>query len=91
MYQRPIPAGAQDLGSWQSIFTLMSVIAVATNAGLIIFTMDLGQNKVFKERVTLYGRFWIFIGFQWVIIGLQFIISIAIPDEPMEVTIQRKR
>jgi len=91
MYQRPIPVGAQDLGSWQSIFTLMSVIAVATNAGLIIFTMDLASNEIFAEKVTTNGRYWIFIGFQWVIIGMQFIISVAIPDEPFEVTTQRKR
>ena len=91
MYQRPIPVGAQDLGSWQSIFTLMSVIAVATNAGLIIFTMNLSENKVYSENVSLNGKYWIFIGFQWVLIGFQFLISVAIPDEPVEVTIQKKR
>jgi len=91
MYQRPIPVGAQDLGSWQSIFTLMSVIAVATNAGLIVFTMDLANNEVFAKRVTINGKYWIFIAFQWVLIGIQFMISVAIPDEPNEVTIQKKR
>lgn len=91
MYQRPIPVGAQDLGSWQSIFTLMSVIAVATNAALIIFTMDLANNDVFASKVTTNGKYWVFIGFQWVLIGFQFIISVAIPDEPNEVAIQRKR
>ena len=40
MYQRPVPAGAQDIGSWQSIFTIISVLAVLTNAGLVCFTMD---------------------------------------------------
>lgn len=39
MYQRPVPIGAQDIGNWQVIFTIVSVIAVVTNAGLICFTM----------------------------------------------------
>jgi hypothetical protein len=40
LHQRPIPRGAEDIGTWQAIFTVISVAAVLTNAGLTCFTMD---------------------------------------------------
>lgn len=39
IYQRPLPFGAEDIGTWQGILQLISVISVITNAGLICFTM----------------------------------------------------
>jgi len=84
-YQRPIPTGAQDIGNWQNIFTIISVAAVITNAGLICFTMDV------LWKYSLEGRLWIFIGFQWVLIGIQFIAQAVIPDVPREVEIQEQR
>lgn len=37
MYEnrRPFPRGAQDIGTWQLVWTGIAVIAVATNAGLV--------------------------------------------------------
>ena len=51
-YQRPIPNGAQDIGTWQSIFTIISIASVITNAGLIVFTMDVLWDY------SLFGRTW---------------------------------
>lgn len=51
-YQRPIPASVQDLGTWESIFQLITVAAVITNAGLVCYTMT-----VFSDY-TIYGRTW---------------------------------
>jgi Calcium-activated chloride channel len=74
-YQRPLPEKAEDIGAWQSIFNIMSVIAVCTNAALICFTMDvLVVNKI---ALTYVGKLWIFIGFQWTIISIQFLTSIG--------------
>lgn len=84
-YQRPAPLGAQDIGSWQAIFTLISVVSVVTNAAIVCFTMD-----VLKEY-TYLGRTWIFIGMQWAMISFQFALGAAIPDIPEEVEIQQKR
>jgi len=84
-YQRPIPKGAQDIGQWQNIFTIISVIATVTNSAMICFTMNV------LDQYTLFGRSWIFIGFQWFLITCQFAISEAIPDEPYEVYIQKER
>jgi Calcium-activated chloride channel len=40
-FQRPIPYAAADIGTWQSVFTIMSVICVITNAAIIVFTMNI--------------------------------------------------
>lgn len=84
-YQRPVPSGAQDIGTWMSIFQILSVVAVITNAGLICFTMDV------LWQYSRFGRVWVFIGFQWLLIFIQFLAAQWIDDEPEEVTIQRER
>ena len=33
--QRPVPRGAEDIGSWQGVFTTISCIAVVTNSALV--------------------------------------------------------
>ncbi len=80
-----MPSGAQDIGTWQTIFAIISVVAVVTNAGLICFTMDVLWDY------SLQGRVWIFIGFQWVLIFVQFMMQAIIPDVPVEVQIQEQR
>lgn len=59
--------------------------AVITNAGLICFTMDV------LNEYDVYGRSWIFIGFQWTLIATQFFIQHMVPDVPEEAIIQEKR
>lgn len=83
-YQRPIPKGAEDIGSWQSIFAIISMCAVITNGALICFTMTVLDYSAF-------GKAWIFIGFQWAMISIQYIIAAIIPDKPMDVVIQEAR
>jgi hypothetical protein len=70
--QRCFPYGAQDIGTWQSVFLVIAVVAVATNAGLTVFTMDAlnDYSNVF--------RFWVFILFQWVCYLLQVSSTICI-------------
>lgn len=86
LYQRPMPISAQDIGTWQSIFQIISVVAVVTNGGMICFTMDL-----LWDRFTLQGRVWVFLGFQWFLIFCQFVIQYIVPDEPEDVQIQLER
>jgi hypothetical protein len=60
LYQRPIPLGAQDIGTWLPIFQFIATAAVVTNAGLVCFTM----NSL--SSFTPQGRAWsviIFCGF----------------------------
>ena len=51
-YQRPVPVGAEDIGTWLSIFQCLSVAAVITNGGLVCFTMDA------LDGYTALGRTW---------------------------------
>lgn len=85
VYQRPIPKGAEDIGNWQAVFSLVSVIAIITNAGLICFTMSV------LDDFTLSSRIWIFFTFQWLLIVLQQVIAYIIPDEPLDFKIQLRR
>ena len=84
-YRRPIRTSSEDIGNWQPIFELISVIGVITNAGLIVFTMSV------LNFMTISGREWIFIGFQWFIFMIQLIVRVAIRDVPAYVTIQQER
>lgn len=85
MFQRPVPLGAEDIGSWQDIMTLLSIASVITNAALICFTM----NVIWFLKVQ--GRIWIFIGFQWTLFFFQYVMSVLVPDVPEEVDIQMQR
>lgn len=49
----------------QTIFLMLSIAAVLTNAGLITFTMDV------LDPLSTTNKFWVFIGFQWVCFSLQ--------------------
>jgi anoctamin-10/anoctamin-7 len=84
-YQRPIPTSAQDIGTWQSIFTIISVVAVLTNGAIICFTMDV------LDHFSPHGKVWIFLGFQWTLIFLQFVAQLWVDDVPEEVEIQMER
>lgn len=83
-YRRPIPHGAQDIGTWLSILQLTSIISVGTNAGIICFTMDIFD-------VTPQGKLWIFIGFQYFVFALMAIFAYIVDDQPEEVVIQLSR
>lgn len=51
-YQRPVPEGVQDIGTWMTIFQVISVTSVVTNAALVCFTMDV------LWKYSLQGRVW---------------------------------
>lgn len=34
-HRRPFPRGAQDIGTWQLVWTAIAIVAVGTNAGLV--------------------------------------------------------
>lgn len=75
----------EKIGAWQDILTILSTLAVVTNAGIIVFTMNIFDDE------TDHTRFWIFILFQWVLLGFQLSLAILIPDVPAEVSIQQAR
>ena len=76
---------SENIGAWQHILAIMSTLSVVTNAGIIVFTMDLFDDESDSDR------FWIFILFQWILLGFQASIQALIPDVPPEVGIQLSR
>ena len=43
MYRRPIAVTANSIGTWMTIYVLVSIFAVVTNAGLLMFTTALSD------------------------------------------------
>ena len=50
-YQRPIAVTANSIGTWKTIYGLVSIIAVITNAGLMLFTIDVFPNARPQTKV----------------------------------------
>ena len=65
----------------------ISVISVVTNAGLIVFTM----NTLDEYNFSMYGKMWVFVGFQWVLLIIQTILRWLVAEKPNFVTIQENR
>lgn len=53
-YQRPIPLGARSIGIWETIFSILAFGSVLTNAGIIVYTM----NVLDTEQYTYTGKNW---------------------------------
>lgn len=71
VHQRPFPRGGEDIGNWQTVFLIVSVASVVTNAGLIVFCMD-----ALPTEYSVAVRYWIFILFQWVLFSFQVILNV---------------
>jgi len=85
IFQKPVPRGAEDIGLWQDIFTILAGVSCITNAALTVFTMD-----VFDDKSDMF-RMWFFILFQWGCFTIQLILMALVPDEPAEIHIQLAR
>jgi len=83
--KRPEPVSCEDIGTWQTIVSVMSLAAVLSNSALIAYT---------GSHVKDYGwstRNWIFFGISLLIMGLKFLVDVLIPDVPKDVDMQVKR
>ena len=52
--RRPWPGGAEDVGTWQAVFELISSLAVVTNVALVVFTGRLLQDYRVVERGVVF-------------------------------------
>eukprot|EP00607_Mallomonas_marina_P002350 CAMPEP_0182425280 /NCGR_PEP_ID=MMETSP1167-20130531/11642_1 /TAXON_ID=2988 /ORGANISM="Mallomonas Sp, Strain CCMP3275" /LENGTH=733 /DNA_ID=CAMNT_0024605807 /DNA_START=65 /DNA_END=2266 /DNA_ORIENTATION=- len=85
IFERPIPLGGEDIGTWQSIYAVLTIGAVICNAGLVVFTM------VVLDDYGPYEKMWIFVGIILACYGIQYSLMEAIPDIPKEVEVQTAR
>lgn len=49
--RRPEPRGAEDIGTWHTILTIMSSVAVVSNSAIIAFTSDIFDGQTWMTRV----------------------------------------
>eukprot|EP00968_Pinguiococcus_pyrenoidosus_P009276 scaffold731_cov261-Pinguiococcus_pyrenoidosus.AAC.22 len=87
VFRRPLPRGAEDIGAWQTIFEILTVLSVVTNAGLMCFSFD----NVWNIDWSPTGRIWTFIIFQYLVLGFQFALAKLIPDVGPHAAIQLAR
>jgi len=85
VFQRPRLEGVQDIGVWYSLLRLQSQVAVASNAGITMFTMTS------LDSFSTSSRYWLFIGYMVACYATQFFIEEIVPDEPIEFTHQKAR
>lgn len=83
--RRPVPEECEGIGLWRDAMELMIVLAVCTNAGVVVFTM-----KTFDDYSD-FQRMGIFVLFQYAAFLIMYVLQLIIRDEPPEVSIQRQR
>ena len=86
--QRNTPFGAQDIGSFQSCFEAVSLLAIMTNTGLVFFT---NQKRYFGNDVDQKLIIWLFFGTMALIFAFVNISKQVISDVPEKVDIQLRR
>jgi hypothetical protein len=85
--QRPVPFGAQDIGSWQAILNVMAVASAITNTALILFATDapvLGLESFSSKLLA-------FIAAEHVLLGIKWMAAAWIDDVPGNVLLQLER
>lgn len=91
--QRPMYAGAEDIGSWMHVLRALAVIGVFTNMGLIGFTSVQFQKLLpftfLGLKVTHDSRAVFMFLVEHIILGLQLLTMHAVPDYPHDVVIGR--
>lgn len=83
--RRPEPRSCSDIGTWFCILEIISVAAVLVNAALIAFTSTLAMQQTWSVRI------WIFLGTSVGTLLVKSLISLRVPETPLEVEIQLQR
>ena len=85
LFRRPIATSDNSIGTWMTIYELLTVLAVLTNAGLLVYTIDVMPSYSPSDHV------WAFITFQFVCYSSLYTAHLFIPDTPKDVIIQLQR
>merc|ERR1719424_511008 len=88
--RRPMPEGAEDIGTWQDVMNIMTVLSIVMNGGIIFFASDY-LEMLYGQSIELKWKVMIFTVTEHVALIIKYIIEIAINDVPMEVTTQIER
>jgi anoctamin-10/anoctamin-7 len=85
LHRRPIPKGAQDIGTWMGILEVMGFLSVLTNVGMICFTGE------FLDGYSLVIKFAAFLILEHILLGIKSLVGFIIPDVPEDVETQLAR
>lgn len=83
--RRPWPAGAEDIGIWEDVISVIAMLATISNAALVTL------NSPFLETRPLWERVIIFIAIEFLLVGIQLGLSAYLDDIPGDVQIQYDR
>jgi hypothetical protein len=84
-HRRPQPKTAENMGIWQEMLEIITILSVIYNFALLFFTSNYLQNISWEYR-------WIFfIIAEHFMFGLKYVLSISIETVPEEVYIQLSR
>ncbi|CAJ0633398.1 3871_t:CDS:10, partial [Entrophospora sp. SA101] len=88
-YQRPVAFQAQDIGMWEIILTVVSLLAVPTNAVLIAFHSSWLENqfKSYYGDQILVARLVFILIFEHIVFIVKLVFTCLIPDIPKNVKI----
>lgn len=81
--------GAQDIGQWLTIFTILSFISVLVNSGILLFTVK--EPIVTAAPSDSAERVWIFVAFIAAVYIIKLITDYFVPDVPISVKLQLQR
>uniref|UniRef100_A0A7S2B2C2 Anoctamin transmembrane domain-containing protein n=1 Tax=Octactis speculum TaxID=3111310 RepID=A0A7S2B2C2_9STRA len=84
--RRPEPHAAEDIGTWQSVLEIMSIVAIITNMALVCF-----KQSVLPSSYSLGQKAGVFLILEHILILLKVLLMIAIDDLPEDVAIQVQR
>ena len=84
-HRRPQPKTAEDIGVWQDMLEIISVLSVVFNFALLFFT------STYLKDVTWEFRWIMFIIVEHACFILKFVLSVIIDDVPEEVQMQLDR
>ena len=80
--RRPWPSGAEDIGTWESVLTIVSILATISNALMVT------QTSPVLARLSSAYRLVIFIVLEWVLIGAKVVLMAIVDDVPEDVEIR---
>ena len=83
--KRPWPKGAEDIGTWESVLTVVAILGTITNSIMITQTSPAFTNVTSSYRLVA------FVVLEWILIGAKIVLMSVIDDVPEDVELQEQR
>ncbi|KAJ8603789.1 hypothetical protein CTAYLR_000190 [Chrysophaeum taylorii] len=83
--RRPWPNGAEDIGTWEDVLALVSIVATVSNIAMVTL-----NSPLFVARPT-WERLVIFCSLECFLVGLKLFLAANLDEVPADVQIQNER